>query len=218
MVSGLDKLSKAIKLLKRLDKKGDVFHDQEGIVYFCIITIFRYNFICITRISAWQFLPSAFYTDYVLRYILWNKGRLLGLVANAYILIIGGDFNGPSIGGMLTIMGFATFGKHLKNCWPVALGVIAATLLFGKSLAAPGPLRALLFGTTLAPLAGEFGIFVGFAAGFTHLLMVERTAAWHGGLDLYNNGFAGGLTATLFVAVIQWIDSNKKSKIQRQMK
>jgi len=162
-------------------------------------------------------LPSDFMEMVSPGAALVNAG-LLGLVASAYILIIGGDFNGPSIGGMLTIMGFATFGKHLKNCWPVALGVIAATLLFGKSLAAPGPLLALLFGTTLAPLAGEFGIFVGFAAGFTHLLMVERTAAWHGGLDLYNNGFAGGLTATLFVAVIQWIDSNKKSKTQRQMK
>jgi hypothetical protein len=39
--------------------------------------------------------------------------------------------------------------------------------------------------------------------------MVERTAAWHGGMDLYNNGFAGGLTAAFFVAVIEWRRSNK---------
>jgi hypothetical protein len=38
--------------------------------------------------------------------------------------------------------------------------------------------------------------------------MVERTAAWHLGLNLYNNGFAGGLTATVFVAVIEWYRSN----------
>ncbi|HDQ14008.1 MAG TPA: DUF1576 domain-containing protein, partial [Sediminispirochaeta sp.] len=69
-----------------------------------------------------------------------------------------------------------------------------------------------LFGTTLAPLAGEFGVIVGFVAGFTHLLMVERTAAWHGGFDLYNNGFAGGLTATFFLAIIEWFNSNKRSK------
>ncbi|MFO7729974.1 MAG: DUF1576 domain-containing protein [Spirochaetia bacterium] len=140
-----------------------------------------------------------------------NAG-ILGLVFSVYLLFIGADFNGPIIGGLLTIIGFATFGKHLKNSWPVALGVIAATLLFGKSLTAPGPVLALLFGTTLAPLAGEFGMYVGFAAGFTHLLIVERTAAWHGGLDLYNNGFAGGLTATFFVAIIEWIDSNKREK------
>ena len=47
------------------------------------------------------------------------------------------------------------------------------------------------------------------AAGFVHLTLVERSAAWHGGLDLYNNGFAGGLTATLFVAIIQWLRSFK---------
>ena len=156
-------------------------------------------------------LPSDFVEIVSPGSALLNAG-LMGLAFSLYLMLIGADFNGPIIGGLLTIIGFATFGKHLKNTWPVALGVIAATLLFGKSLTAPGPVLALLFGTTLAPLAGEFGMFVGFAAGFTHLLIVERTAAWHGGLDLYNNGFAGGLTATFFVAIIEWIDSNQKEK------
>ncbi len=154
-------------------------------------------------------LPSDFIEMVSPGSALVNSGAL-GLAASAYLLIIGADINGPTIGGMLTIMGFATFGKHLKNSWPVAAGVFTATLLFGKSLTAPGPVLALLFGTTLAPIAGEFGILIGFAAGFTHLLIVERTAAWHGGMDLYNNGFAGGLTATLFVAVIEWVEANKK--------
>jgi hypothetical protein len=39
--------------------------------------------------------------------------------------------------------------------------------------------------------------------------MVEQTASWHGGLDLYNNGFAGGLTAALIYAVIEWYRSNR---------
>jgi hypothetical protein len=139
-----------------------------------------------------------------------NAG-VLGLLGSAYILVVGGDFNGPTIGGLFTVIGFATFGKHLKNTIPVAIGVVAATLLFGKSLTAPGPILALLFGTTLAPLAGEFVPFIGIIAGFFHLLIVERTAAWHGGLDLYNNGFAGGLVATLIVAIIEWVRSNKQS-------
>jgi len=29
-------------------------------------------------------------------------------------------------------------------------------------------------------------------------------------MNLYNNGFAGGLTAALIVAVIQWRNTNKK--------
>jgi len=154
-------------------------------------------------------LPSDFMEMVSPGSALVNAG-IMGLVGSLYLFLIGADFNGPTIGGLLTVVGFATFGKHPKNCWPVAAGVIAATLLFGKSLAAPGPVLALLFGTTLAPLAGDFGPLIGFAAGFVHLVMVERTAAWHGGLDLYNNGFAGGLTATLFVAIIEWVQANKK--------
>jgi hypothetical protein len=165
------------------------------------------NLLAIMKLSGR--LPSDFMDNVSPGSALVNTG-LLGLAGSAYLLLIGADFNGPTLGGLLTIMGFASFGKHPRNCWPVAAGVIVATLVFGKSLTDPGPVLALLFGTTLAPLAGEFGPWVGMAAGFVHLLMVERTAAWHGGLDLYNNGFAGGLTATFFVAVIEWRRSNKQ--------
>ena len=154
-------------------------------------------------------LPSDFMSSVSPGAALVNAG-LLGLAGVLYLLLIRAHINGPVIGGLLTVMGFATFGKHPRNCWPIALGVIAATLLSGKPLTAPGPVLALLFGTTLAPLAGEFGRITGFAAGFVHLMLVERSAAWHGGLDLYNNGFAGGFTATLFVAVIQWLRASKQ--------
>lgn len=153
-------------------------------------------------------LPSDFMESVSPGASLVNAG-LLGLAYSIYLLVVKADINGPVIGGLLTVMGFACFGKHPRNCWPVSAGVVIATLLFGKSLTAPGPVLALLFSTTLAPLAGEFGPIIGVAAGFVHLVMVERSAAWHGGLDLYNNGFAGGLTATFFVAVIQWFRSLK---------
>lgn len=142
---------------------------------------------------------------------LLNMG-LLGLTGSAYVWATGGHFNGPVIGGLFTLTGFGVFGKNLKNCWPIATGVIIAILIFGKELDAPGPLLAVLFGTTLAPLAGEFGILAGISAGFLHLCLVERSASWHGGLALYNNGFAGGLTATLLFAIIEWFRSNKPIK------
>jgi hypothetical protein len=67
-----------------------------------------------------------------------------------------------------------------------------------------GPLLAALFATTLAPLSGKFGPVVGVLAGMVHLTLVMRTAPWFAGFNLYNNGFAGGLTATLFVSLITW--------------
>lgn len=133
---------------------------------------------------------------------------LLGLAGWAYVLLVGAPLNGPVVGGILTLMAFGGFGKTLRNTFPIALGVLLSTLLFGKSLTAPGPILAILFGTTLAPIAGQFGILAGIAAGTVHLVMVEATALWHGGLDLYNNGFAGGLTAALFVAILQWYKTN----------
>lgn len=138
-----------------------------------------------------------------------NMG-VLGLLGCAYVVLVSGDFNGPVIGGLFTVIGFGAFGKHPKNCWSVMVGIIGATLIFHKELNAPSPLLAALFGTTLAPLAGEFGALVGIAAGFLHLTLVERSAAWHGGLNLYNNGFSGGLVAILFVSILEWYRTNRK--------
>ncbi len=154
-------------------------------------------------------LPSDFMGSETPEAAFINAG-LIGLIGSLYVFIIGADFNGPVIGGLLTIIGFATFGTHLKNSWPVVVGVIISTLFFGKSLTAPGPVLATIFCTTLAPLAGQFGIFVGLIAGFLHLAVVLQTGSWHGGMTLYNNGFAGGLTATIIVAVIQWYKNAKK--------
>ena len=153
-------------------------------------------------------LPSDFVDMTSTGSALFNMG-VLGLFGSAYIFSVGGDFNGPTIGALMTVMGFGAFGKHLRNCIPVMAGILLATILFGKSPGDPAPLLAILFGTTLAPLAGEFGPLIGMLAGFLHLVMVERTTAWHGGLNLYNNGFAAGLTATLILACIEWYRANR---------
>ncbi len=151
-------------------------------------------------------LPSDFMDLESMGGALINAG-LMGLFGSAYIFVIGGDFNGPTIGGLLTIIGFGAFGTHLKNSWPVVVGVIVAALIFGKPLSAPGVLLAAIFCTTLGPIAGAFGILAGFIAGFIHLVLVHQTGSWQGGMNLYNNGFAGGLTATLMVSTIAWYRS-----------
>lgn len=148
-------------------------------------------------------LPSDFVDIVSQGGAMFNIG-VIGICFWLYILAIGGDLNGPVLGGIFTIMGFGAFGKHPVNCWPIIMGVVVACKLFGYDLAAPGPILGTLFATTLAPIAGRFGIFAGITAGFLHLVMVMRTAEWHGGLDLYNNGFAGGLTATLIIIIIEW--------------
>jgi hypothetical protein len=156
-------------------------------------------------------LPSDFVDIAGLGPSLFNMG-VLGLLSWGYTRLVGAPVNGPVIGGMLTVMGFGAFGKHPLNVWPVVAGVVIAALVFGHPLDSPGVILAALFVTTLAPLSGAFGIHVGLIAGFVHLLIVLRSGAWHAGLSLYNNGFAGGLTAALLVAVIDWIETNRPER------
>lgn len=156
-------------------------------------------------------LPSDFFDTSYFGGTLLNIG-LLGLLYYFYVLAIKAPINGPVVGGLLTIMAFGGFGKTLKNTIPIVLGVILATLLFNKGLTTPGPLLAVLFCTTLAPIAGQFGPIIGILAGMLHLVMVEVTGLWHGALNLYNNGFAGGLTAILIVAILQWFSTYRERR------
>ena len=62
--------------------------------------------------------------------VLINMG-VNGLIGMAFILATGGDLNGPTLGGILTIMGFSAFGKHARNITPIMLGVVIGGA-FGK--------------------------------------------------------------------------------------
>jgi len=130
-----------------------------------------------------------------------NMG-LVGLMGIAYILFFGAELNGPTLGGVMTMVGFGAFGKHIKNIVPIMLGVYLGTVVQTWSPADPGAVLAALFGTTLAPIAGKFGFVAGVVAGFIHLSVVMNVGFLHGGMNLYNNGFAGGIVAAVMVSVL----------------
>jgi hypothetical protein len=139
---------------------------------------------------------------------LMNMG-LSGLVGLGYVLLIGGELNGPVIGAIYTIVGFAAFGKHPRNIVPVMLGVFLASLMKPWSATDPSILLAALFCTTLAPIAGRFGWHWGVVAGIVHSSAALSVGAVHGGLNLYNNGFAAGIVASVLVPVIIAVQSRK---------
>ncbi len=130
-----------------------------------------------------------------------NMG-LAGALGVAYVIATGGDLNGPSIGAILTIVGFAAFGKHPRNVAPVMFGVFLGALSRSASPADPSLTLAALFGTTLAPIAGRFGFGWGIVAGFIHSSAALTVGPLHAGLNLYNNGFAAGIVASVLVPVI----------------
>jgi len=139
-----------------------------------------------------------------------NMG-VCGAIGMAYILAVGGDLNGPVIGAIFTIVGFAAFGKHPRNIVPIMLGVFLGSLAKPWNVDDPSILLAALFGTTLAPIAGRFGWHWGVVAGFIHSSAALTVGPVHGGLNLYNNGFAAGIVASVLVPVIIAIQSRSKA-------
>ena len=139
-----------------------------------------------------------------------------GFLGMAYVLLVGGDLNGPTLGGIFTIMGFSAFGKHARNILPVMLGVFIGAYGMHHTPDYPSLQLAGLFGTTLAPISGHFGWPYGVLAGFLHSSVVLYTGSPVAGMNLYNNGFSGGLIAIVLYPTILAIARHRKPVLQEE--
>ncbi len=147
--------------------------------------------------------------------VMLNMG-VLGLLGVIYVMVIGASFNGPVVGGIFTLAGFGAFGKHPKNALPVMAGVILANIVFLWRFQTTSAVVATLFATTLAPIAGAYGIIPGLIAGFLHMTVVMNVGYLHGGMNLYNNGFSGGFVAGILIPIFDVISANISRRKERQ--
>jgi hypothetical protein len=134
--------------------------------------------------------------------VLVNMG-LLGLFSLGLLLFLELPIHGPMIAGILTLVGFGAYGKHLVNSIPVMLGAYLYTLLPQIDIQAVGPSIAILFVTALAPITLKFGLITALAAGFIHVYLGPIGLNLQGGFALYNNGFVAGFVAALIVGIDQ---------------
>lgn len=141
-----------------------------------------------------------------------NMG-LVGLMLSSYVLLVGGQLNGPVIGAILSAVGFSAFGCHLKNSFPILVGIFIASL-FGTfhEITSTGMLVAAVFGTGLAPISGFYGSFYGVIAGVLHIALVHNVSTLHGGLNLYNSGFSTGFVAGILVPILDNFTAVRKEK------
>lgn len=145
--------------------------------------------------------PADFLGDFGVGATLLNMS-LTGALATGYLLLVGGDLNGPTIGAVLSVVGFSAAGKHPRNILPVMVGVFAGSLAKPWNAHDPSMVLAALFGTNLAPIAGRYGWAWGVVAGLIHSSVAQSVGVLHGGLVLYNNGFAAGIVASVLTPVI----------------
>ena len=71
-----------------------------------------------------------------------------------------------------------------------------------------------LFGTTLAPISGHFGWPFGVLAGFIHSALVLQISSPVAGVNLYNNGFSGGLVAIVLYPIITAVWVHRRPKLR----
>jgi hypothetical protein len=134
-----------------------------------------------------------------------------GLIGTAYVMLVKGPLNGPTIGGILTIAGFGACGKHARNILPVLFGVVLGSMTKVWNINDPAVLLAALFGTSLAPISGRFGWAWGVVAGFLNSSVALCSGVLHGGMNLYNTGFSAGIVAAFLVPLMEAL-SNRRAK------
>jgi hypothetical protein len=191
-------------------------------------TIFLAGIALLLAISSWQDIvqgyalilmhPSILVTDYL---------RVAGLyptLLNVWISTFAAIYiyqaqktplTGSMIAGILTITGFAFFGKNLLNTLPIWFGFFLytkanrlhlkdslGTFFFSSGIA---PIFSfLLFGTTL-PLyfSIPISLIAGTLTGFLVPIIASLTSKFHQGFNLYNTGFAIGFIAMLHGALLR---------------
>jgi hypothetical protein len=159
-----------------------------------------------------DFFRTYKYTAYV------NIGILCAL-ATTVMLLLGKPINGPILGGIFTISGFAAAGKNLRNVVPILLGSIFAAHINFLDVGDPQNALAILFSTGLAPIAGKYGWIWGIITGFTHVSVAIFVGDINGGLNLYNNGFAGAFVVVIIIPIIGFINSTfakTKTRIEEE--
>lgn len=195
-----------------------------GLIALCLVLIFCGLFLCgkpwWASLAGYRVLlrtSGRAPADYIRMFdgapVLINMG-INGLIGIGFVLLGGGELNGPTVGGVLTIMGFSAFGKHARNIIPVMTGVFLGSLVMHWSLSDPAVQLACLFCTGLAPVSGYFGWPFGVLAGFLHSSVVLYTGSPVAGMNLYNNGFSAGLVAMVLYPTIIAIVHDRKPVLQ----
>ena len=155
-------------------------------------------------------LISDFKEKYSNKAIFLNMG-ILGLASSLLIYFIRDiPVNGIMFGTVISIIGFAAYGIHIRNVFPLWLGAFIYILISPNKFNSISTGMALFFVTSLAPLAGTYGIIVGIIAGFCHLLINPFFISFQGGFDLYNNGFCAGFVAFFIHTIMDYFFWRKK--------
>ncbi|MBQ6720218.1 MAG: DUF1576 domain-containing protein [Oscillospiraceae bacterium] len=162
---------------------------------------------------------SSYYGTHV---FLMNVG-VFGLFILGYYNLIGAPFNGVTFGVVFCMLSTCNAGSHPGNVWPIMLGYLASSVVFGwLSQVAGGDFAmtinsqaivvGLCYANGLSPISDKYGWHYGFLASVMHYLLVTSVPNLHGGFCLYNGGFTAALICVILVPELERFCRTKEER------
>ena len=133
-------------------------------------------------------------------------------------------WTGMTFGIVFCMLCTCNSGSHPGNVWPIMLGYVVTSYLFGwiaglfgvenygLSIANQGILIGLCYANGLSPISGKYGWAYGALAGGLHYLLVTAVPDMHGGFCLYNGGFTAALICLMFVPQLEKFCKTKEER------
>ena len=146
-----------------------------------------------------------------------NMG-LMGLLLMSYVSMLGVNLNGPIAGAMFCVIGFSACGAHVFNALPLFAGVLLANTMNIYAMTETVTVTAAIFAMMLCAVTNAYGWKGGMIVGFIHTSMVLNIDVLHGGLNLYNNGFSGGLVAMMIIPLLDFFSQIADTSIFKRKK
>ena len=148
---------------------------------------------------------------------------IYGLFILAYYNAIGASFNGVTLGIIFCMLCTCNSGSHPGNVWPIMLGYVVGSTVFGWLSALAGGSFAmtinaqaiavgLCFANGLSPVASKYGWFWGTVAGLAHYVLVTSVPNMHGGFCVYNGGFTAAVICVLMIPVLERFAKTRAEK------
>ena len=165
---------------------------------------------------------TSFSAKYGTHVMLMNVG-IYGLFILGYYNLIGANFNAITLGLIFCMVCCCNSGAHPGNVWPIMLGYVGASFLFGwissllggnftLAINAPAIAVGLCFASGLCPIADKYGWFYGLLAAVLHYCMVTTVPQLHGGFCLYNGGFTAVFVCVLMVPALEKMFKTKEER------
>ncbi len=152
---------------------------------------------------------------------LMNAG-VFGLFLLLYFNLTGGPATGMTLGIIFCMLSTCNSGSHPGNVWPIMVGYVLTSTLFGWLYGGEGDFAltvgnqtvmiGLCYANGLSPISGKYGFGAGILAGGLHYLLVTAVPSMHGGFLLYNGGFTAALICLMLVPQLERFCKTKEER------